>query len=188
MKFFTANIDLNDDKKTVELHYNSTIDMNQCIIKNWNYNIGNSDEVYIIGGVGDFSYLNELKGKKYLLLNDKDMNFYKKYINSVSTIRKDKYDREMFKIYCKNKYDIKRISFDGSVKCKSYTGRIYRMTTHYDDEIVDKEVFNLVGNIGKNQKLFSNGVNVDISVNGMVPLSEIDIEKMIKEELDKLYV
>ena len=186
MIFFTANLEFGNDKIARSRHFKDIIQNSSVIISNWNSLVTNHDTVYILGGTGDLEYLKELNGEKYLMFNDKDDKLYRQYIESVSTVRDEIYDKEMYETYLKIKFNISHVIFNKRVLIKLYSGRLVSVTTDYSS-FFDTDEYSIVGNIGSYQRMFPDGINADIYVNGMFPLSEVDIEEMIKKMDGKIY-
>ena len=185
MLFFTSGMFFDNNRIANKRHFRSTLDMNQTIISNWNSVITSSDEVYILGGVGEFGYLPSLNGKKMILMAPADMRFYNTYITGVTPVRDEEYDREMFEVYVNMNYNIERVSFSNRIICRLYSGRNVALTTGYSHG-KDEDRFNVVGGIGDFQRMFPNGINSEIYINGMYPLSETDIESLIHKSKDRI--
>lgn len=52
--------------------FKSTEDMDQTILENWNTTVKDSDEVYVLGDVGNEAYISKLNGIKYLVKGNHD--------------------------------------------------------------------------------------------------------------------
>ena len=173
MKYFTSDIQLGDS----DFHDNIIITM-------WNGIVTDDDVVYILGGVGDFSKLKSLKGGKILLLNQDDMKTYYTYISSVSTKRDTLLDKEMFRVYCKNEYNISTVLYRDLLEVILFSGDIVRLCNNYPNT---SKLFTVASGMGVIQRVFDSGVNVTSYVNGFRPVSEYDVLSFMKRDCHELY-
>lgn len=161
--------------------------MNNVIISNWNNYIYPTDEVFIVGNLGNPNYLNSIYGKKTWILSDEDKkNSYIPYVESISVNRNEKYDEEMFREYCKDRYNLTDVIFKKDMYCKLYIGKYVRCTVDYES-LDSLRNFTLVGNMGGYQRLFKHGLNLDIYVNGMNPVSESEVADFMTQGVESLY-
>ena len=179
MIFFTANLGFDDNSLTFKRHFKDSDEMNRCIIRRWNNVVTDKDTVYILGGIGEFEYLKELKGDKVIFLNNSDIRFYETYIKSITDRRDEMYDREMFEVYVQNNYCVDHVQYGKKSLKKIYSGRIVSMTVDYKNN-KDDRFFN-IANLGDGYRLVDSGINADISVNMMTPLSEVELESLVKK-------
>lgn len=175
MKYFTSDIQLGDSDFR-----------DNIIITMWNGIVTDDDVVYILGGVGDFSKLKSLKGGKILLLNQDDMKTYYTYINSVSTKRDTLLDKEMFRVYCKNEYNISTVLYRDLLEVTLFSGDIVRLCNDYPNANTSK-LFTVASGMGVIQRVFDSGVNVTSYVNGFRPVSEYDVLSFMKRDCHELY-
>lgn len=178
MIFFTSNLFFDNIEVSENRHFKSVGDMNNLLIKNWNSYVVDSDKVYILGNVGNFDYLKELNGEKVLILSDSDIKFFNKYVESISSERDDCYDREMFEIYCEAQYGVDHVIFTKKIIVNTFTNLLVRLTVNGVD--ISKDMFNIYGSFGNYKKLDRNTINSDTSVNGYFPISEFEVNSMVK--------
>lgn len=178
MQFFTSNLFFDNIKVSEDRHFKSVSDMNSLILKNWNSLVVDTDKVYILGNIGNFDYLRELNGIKVLFLSENDLDFFNKYVSSVSSERDDYYDKEMFELYCQSQYQVDHITFSKKAVVSTFTNNLLRLTV---ESVNGKDtVLNIYGGLGSFKKLEKNTLNVDILVNGYFPVSEVYIDSVIK--------
>lgn len=184
MLFYTSGLYFGNENVAKRRHFREVSTMNNRIIENWNSLITPEDKVYILGGVGEFDFLLSLNGEKVLMFSNDESEFYIKYISSLTTNLEDDFNQEMFEVYVRNIFYIEKVLFNKSTLVKDYTGNVVRLTI---DEKAAKSSANFVvaGSIGERQRMFEGGVNSNIFVNGMFPLSEVDVQNLIhsKEKL-----
>lgn len=187
MKFFTSCLYFDDDPIARKRHFKDSVEMNREIVSRWNRVVTNKDTVYIIGGIGDFGNLVDLSGTKILLLNRDDLKFYNTYISGVTSDRDEDYDKEMFEVYVCNTYKVDHISFHHRILCKLYSGRLVYLDSDYRGK-GSTQRFSIVGDKRDLQRVYENGlgINTNISLNYMSPLSETEIESMIRESKGNL--
>lgn len=176
MKYFTSNILLGSN---AYIPYNVFVDM-------WNSLLTHDDEVYIVGGVGDFSKLKSLNGNKIILMNQDDMKTYHTYIASVSSKRDAMLDKEMFRVYCKNEYGVNTILFRDILEVTLFSGDVVRLCVDYPNSKTSK-LFTVASGMGDVQRVFDSGVNVTSYVNGFRPISEYDVLSFMKRDCHELY-
>lgn len=185
MIFFTSGLWFDTKLVAQKRHYKDEVEMNNTIVANWNKTVTDSDTVYILGDVGEFGFLKSLNGTKIVVLAHSDKKFYQTYIEGVTNVRNDDYDKEMFEVYANQNYGVHHVVFSDRIMCKLYSGRYVVLTTDYPNRGSKKE-FNLVGGIGDLQKVFESGINTDISLHYMCPLSEIEVETLIRKSQGQL--
>lgn len=179
MLFFTSGLWLDDEKMAVKRKFVNANDMNRCIIQRWNKVVTEEDTVYILGDVGEFGYLKELHGDKIILMANSDMKLYHTYIESISDSRDESYDKEMFDVYVSNEYKVNHIQYHKRCMKRIYSGRILMLTTDYTN-YKSPEMFNLA-NLGEYLKAGKHYLNVTTSMNYMTPVSEVEVEGIIKK-------
>lgn len=180
MVFYVSDLFFGDAKIAKRRHFRDTASMNNKIIENWNSIIVPDDKVYIIGGVGEFEFLLSLNGEKTLIMSEYEMEFYQRYIRSVTTELDDPSNKEMFEVYMKNMFYIENVSFSKSLTRKDYSGNLIRLQVA--KEVKRDTIFTIYGAVGDYQRMTRNGINAGIYVNGMFPLSEIEVEDCIKHK------
>lgn len=185
MTFYVSEIFFGDEKIAKRRHFRDADSMNNKIIENWNSIITPDDKVYILGGVGEFEFLLSLNGEKTLMMSDYEDEFYKRYIRSVTTEIDDPYNKEMFEVYLKNMFYVENTVFGKLLTRKDYSGNLVRLQVAggRGDRSQDPRL-TIYGAIGDYQRMTHKGINSNILVNGMFPLSEIEAED-IKKHLDK---
>lgn len=179
MKYFTSDILLSDTVMSNNIPINAIIDI-------WNNTVTHDDEVYILGGIGDFSKLKNLNGSKIILMNQNDMGTYHKYITSVSSKRDVMLDKEMFRVYCKNEYGVNTILFRDTLEVTLFSGDIVRLCVDYPNSNTSK-LFTIASGMGVIQRVFDSGVNVTSCVNGFRPVSEYDVLSFMRRDCHELY-
>ena len=180
MVFYVSDMFFDNIKVSLNRHYSSVEDMNSDILERWNRVVSKDDTVYILGGVGNFEYIPSLNGSKILVMSDYERDTFMRYVESISDVRDEEIDYMMYETYRQETYGIKNLRASGKVIKKNYAGRIIRMQTGS----VDKKngIFNIAGAIGSYQRMFDNGINCNIFVNGMYPISDTEIEELIVKD------
>lgn len=174
MNFYTANLMFGNDIVAKQRHLKDANYMNNKIIENWNSIITPEDKVYILGGVGVFEFLLSLNGEKTIMFTKHEKEFYDRYISSVTSNPDDIYNKEMFEVYVKNMFFVNSVLYQKSIIIKDFTGNLLRLSTD-DTTTRESDNFVIAGNMGSYQRMFRTGINADIYVNGLFPLSEVDI-------------
>lgn len=177
MLFFTSGLWFDNNSVATRRHFKDSDEMNRCIIGRWNSVVTDKDTVYILGDIGEFEYLKELNGTKIIFLARSDMRFYETYVQSVTDKRDDMYDKEMFEVYAQNNYKADHVQYNKRSLKKIYSGRIISLTMDYENYSSNK-YFN-VASLGEGYRLIDNGINVDLAMNYMTPLSEVELENLI---------
>lgn len=74
MKYFIADIHNKDENILTYEHrpFSSTEEMRNTIINNWNNQVTDEDEIYLLGDIGDIEILGELKGKIIIVTGNHD--------------------------------------------------------------------------------------------------------------------
>lgn len=178
MIFYTANLMFGNETIAKHRHFKDASYMNNKIIENWNSVVTPEDKVYILGGIGTFEFLLSLNGEKTLMVTKHEKEFYDKYISSVTTNEEDAYNKEMFEVYVKNMFFVEKVLFQKSIVIKDFTGNMLRLSTDIDTTR-NSDNFVIAGNMGDYQRMFNTGINADIYVNGLFPISEVDIRDSI---------
>lgn len=181
MVFYAANLHFGNDDIARRRHYRDASSMNLRIIENWNSIITQEDSVYILGGVGEFEFLTSLNGDISIFFTESERRVYDKYISSVTSDLNDPYNQEMFDVYVKNMFYINKVLYQSSVIRRDYSGSLVRMSVSVS-KIKNSDYYVIAGGIGSNQRMFRNGINSDIYVNGMFPLSEVDVQESRNRE------
>lgn len=72
--FFIADTHFSDEniRKYEDRPFENVSEMNEKIIANWNDVVGDEDEVFFLGDVGENSYVKRLNGRKYLVKGNHD--------------------------------------------------------------------------------------------------------------------
>lgn len=72
--FFIADTHFGDERilRYENRPFKSVDEMNSEIIKRWNESVKDDDSVYLLGDVGDESFLKDLSGKKFLVKGNHD--------------------------------------------------------------------------------------------------------------------
>ena len=72
--FFTADPHFDDEGiiRYENRPFAGAAEMNRAIIEKWNAVVSETDEVYIVGDVGNAEYISSLNGKKYLIKGNHD--------------------------------------------------------------------------------------------------------------------
>lgn len=186
MKFFTSGLYFNDESKSSKRHFNDVNKMNNLIVDNWNSVVTDDDMVYILGNVGDFNYLKALNGEKVVILSDYDLIFYKNYVESITSVRNELLDNDLFQTYCKNVFNLQAIIYKKSFNtCINHDVDI-RLSVDYENEEYSP-LFSIVGNMGQYQRAFKSGINVDMFVNGYFPVSSMEISDIMVNIGDAMF-
>lgn len=179
MVYYASDLLFGDETVARKRHYLNATDMNNSIVANWNRVVCDADTVYIIGGIGDFSFIKSLNGDKHLIMSDSERVHMSEYVSTITPNRDEEYDADIYSWYLKSDFGISNVSYSGRIVRKTYSGKLVRLTTCRD--CVGNGVFSVVGGLGNEyQRLFSNGLNSNIFVNGMFPISEVEVEELEK--------
>jgi calcineurin-like phosphoesterase family protein len=179
MVFYVSDMCFGDEFIARKRHYSSAQVMSESIVSNWNSVVCNTDTVYILGGVGDFDFLRSLNGEKILILSEQEDKHMKEYVSCVSTNRDEEYDAEMYSWYLKSNYGVSNVIYSRKIIRKSYSGKIMRLTTQYTP--IRDITFTIIGGMNNEyQRLFRCGLNSNIFMNGMYPISEVEVEELEK--------
>lgn len=181
MIFYSSELFFGNDEVAKKRHFHNADSMNIRIIDNWNSIVTPSDEVYILGGVGQFDFLLSLNGEKTVMLSPYEQQFYDEYVESVTTDLNDIYNDEMFSVYLRNKFYVNETVYERSFKIKDYTGDTIKLSTN-SLEMSGSKLYTVFGSIGENYRALRNGINSNIYVNGMFPLSEVDMENIRRHQ------
>lgn len=182
MTFYVSEMFFGDNRLAQRRHFRDASSMNSKIIENWNSIITPEDKVYILGGVGEFEFLLSLNGEKVLMMSSHESEFYRRYIKSVTSDLDDPCNKEMFEVYLKNMFYIESTTFSPSITRKDYSGNLIRLQTSKD--VKRDTIFTVYGAINDYQRMTLSGINSNIYVNGMFPLSELEVEDCIKHRGD----
>ena len=180
MLYFTSDLFFGDSKISKYRGFKSSDDMNSFIIDKWNSIVNDSDNVYILGGVGDFNYLKFLKGTKVLIFSDNENQFFHTYVESISNNRDEMQDKELFESYVRNTYEIDRVIYSRRIICKLGGGTIVVLTSDIEHKR-SSDFFNVSGSMGDTYKYFDDGYNVNIGINYMKPVSEDLISGLLEQ-------
>lgn len=73
--FFIADTHFSDERILAYENrpFQNVEEMNDTIVRNWNSVVEDDDIVYMLGDIGDCSPINSLKGKKYLIKGNHDI-------------------------------------------------------------------------------------------------------------------
>ena len=178
MTFYTANLFFGDSSVAKRRHFNTTHLMHNRIIENWNSIITPDDEVYILGGVGEFEFLSSLNGEITVFMSEYERGFYDKYIDSVTDCKDDPYNKEMFDTYVRSMFYVNKVQYHNSIIKRDYSGSLIRLAIGRE-AIIKSSQFVVAGGIGDYQRMFKNGINADIYVNGMFPLTEVSVRGLV---------
>lgn len=82
--FFIADTHFNDERI---LHYENrpfknVEEMNAVLVKRWNEHVGQNDTVYLLGDIGDESFIKDLNGRKLLVKGNHDTSENEHYRRS----------------------------------------------------------------------------------------------------------
>lgn len=184
MNFFISDTYFDDYNIARRRHYKDAVEMNNIIVSNWNSIITDTDNVYILGGFGSFNFFHALVGRKTLIMSSNELKEYEKYISSITDKTDSPYNREMFEVWMSTNYGVVFVNFNGKLIKRDYIGRDIRLTTNYTEE--DSIGYTcIVGTIGDYQRMFKKHSNIvinsDVYVNGMYPLSELEVEGLIQD-------
>lgn len=115
--------------------FNSILEHDQAIIKNWNSVVDKDDDVYLLGDVmlGDNEYgkncVKQLNGKIHVILG-----------NHCTAARERIYVEELDNIV-----EVKYATIIKYGKCRFYLSHYPTMTSNYDDAHFNQRLFNLYG-------------------------------------------
>lgn len=176
--YFTSDLFFGNNEISSYRGFNSVDSMNKLIISRWNSTVSNNDTVYILGGIGDFNFINMVNGHKILIMSDKEESYYNAYISSVSSGVDDMIDREMFDAYVCSNFSIDRVIFSNRIICTLSDGKIVVLTSDIENKY-SMDFFNIAGNMGDLKKFFDDGYNVNTGINYYCPVSENTILGLI---------
>lgn len=79
--FFIADLHFDDERilRYENRPFENVKQMNETIIKNWNYKVAKNDIVFILGDIGNETYIKELNGKIYLIKGNHDTKKNQEY-------------------------------------------------------------------------------------------------------------
>lgn len=178
MVYYVSDMFFDNEVISKKRHFSSPSDMNSFIISNWNKVVYPTDEVYILGGIGSFDYLNSLNGEKIIIMSEYEMNHFREYVGSISDSRDNDLDFEIYEAYLKKTYGIKKLCKSRNVIKKLYSGRVARVGTQYVK--CRDNVLSIIGIRNELQRMFNpSGINSNIMLNGYFPLSEVEIEELL---------
>lgn len=187
MLFFASGMMFDNSMYSKGRKFNDPFEMNNCIISRWNKVVCDTDSVVILGGIGEFEYLKDLNGKKSLMMDVRDMSFYQSYIYAITNVRDETYDQEMFETYVKEAYKIDKVIFNRKIVRKLYSGRLVSITNDIFS-FKDRDKLNIFSNADDSVRIIDNGINVELSMNYMTPMSEVEIEYLLKKDLSILEI
>ncbi len=180
MVYFVSDMFFGNIDVAKRRHFSSSSEMDSLIVSNWNKVVTSNDTVYILGGVGSFDYMSILAGEKILIMSEYERDHFLSYVNSISSNRDDDYDYEMYESYLEFEYGIKSLIKSGRVIKKNYTGRVIRLTTDY---IKFRDLIpSIIGATNEYQRVFSDGVNSNIFLNGYYPISDLEVEELLRNK------
>ena len=185
MIFYTSELMLGDNEYLCKSnrHFTNILTMNSVIISSWNQMVSGSDDVYILGGVGDFEYLKSLNGNKRLIMSSYEMKHFNDQRRKKTGDPYDELDVEIYEKFLYNNYGIVSVNHTGRMIKKTCTGKFVWLTTN--PSYTKSDMFNVYGCIGDFQKMVSNGINASVGVNNYYPISETELEYYSKH-VDKL--
>ena len=179
MVYYASDLLFGDETVARKRHYLNATDMNNSIISNWNKVVCDVDTVYIIGGIGDFSFVKSLNGDKHLIMSDSERAHMDEYVATITSNRVEEYDADIYSLYLKSDFGISGVNYFGRMIRKTYSGKLVRLTTCRNS--IGDGVFSVVGGLGNEyQRLFNSGLNSNIFMNGMFPISEVEVEELEK--------
>lgn len=182
MLFFASGMMFDNGIYSARRKFDDPFEMNNIVISRWNKVICDTDDVIILGGVGEFEYLKDLKGRKTLMIDNRDRVFYDSYVSAISTIRDASYDEEMFETYVKENYGVDKVVFNKKIVRKIYSGRLVSVTNDIAN-YRDGFKLNVFSHAEDSVRIVNNGINVEVSMNYMSPISEIDVEYTLKKDI-----
>ncbi|MCI8410440.1 MAG: phosphoesterase [Lachnospiraceae bacterium] len=79
--FFIADLHFDDERiiKYENRPFENVKQMNETIIRNWNYKVTKNDVVFMLGDIGNETYIKELNGKIYLIKGNHDTKKNQEY-------------------------------------------------------------------------------------------------------------
>ena len=174
MIFYAADMFFGEDIIAQRRGFKDAYSMDFLTIRNWNSVITQDDSVYILGGVGSFKSLPSLNGFKHVFLTHHERLSYLRYIYSVTTIKDDPFNHEMFETYLKVRYNVKSVFSQTSITIWDCTGDPVQLIIGNN---IDPKHFSIFGNLGDNLREYKNGINANIFTNNMTPISEVEARK-----------
>lgn len=181
MIFYSSELFFGNEEVAKRRHFQNVDSMNIRIIENWNSIVTQNDKVFILGGIGQFEFLLSLNGEKTIMLTPYEQGFYDTYIDSVTTDPDDVYNDEMFSVYLHNMFYVNETVYDRSILRKDYAGNMIRLSSVKNpSKYKGMYSYTVYGAVGEYQRVMNEGINSNIFVNGMFPLSEGDIENIRK--------
>ena len=184
MIYYVSDMFFGNEYIAKRRHFSSVDDMNNLIVSNWNKVVCSDDTVYILGGVGDFNFLNSLSGEKILVMSDHEEDHFLSYVNGISPNRNKEYDYEMYEWHLVDIYGIKSLVMSKRIVKKNYAGRTIRLATEYS--VTRDTIPSIIGGVNEYQRLFKGGLNSNIFVNGYYPISDVEAEELLRKMKDIL--
>lgn len=178
MMYFASDMFFGNKDVSLKRHYITPDEMSSEIIVKWNKTVCPDDEVFILGGVGEMSFLKSLNGRKSLLMSDYEEKHMKEYVSGISKIRDPEIDGEMYSFYMKSEFGVSSVVYSGKSIQKIYSGRTVYLNSMPDTR-TSKDII-ICGLMGEYHRVYKNGINANIYLNGMYPISEIEVEEMTK--------
>lgn len=180
MMYFASDMFFRDESIALKRHYSTQEEMTSDILSKWNRTVCQEDDVFILGGVGDMNLLKSLNGHKTLLQSRYEEDHMKEYVSSISKIRDSEIDRDMYSFYMKSEFGVTNVIYSGKSIQKTYSGRVLFLSAGLDLS----QSLAVCGLSGEYHRVFKRGINANIYLNGMYPISEVDIEEMAKHTKD----
>lgn len=154
--YFTSDTHFNEERTMFlfKRPFNTVIEMNFEIIKQWNMKITSNDIVYHLGDFGDYKFIQYLNFKKlYLIVGNYDKDFDK---------IKEMFPKKNIEIVQNSVYKIVQNSIELNL-------------THYPSLTLEQDKFYLFGHIHGLRMVKINGLNVGVDAHHYKPLSLEDV-------------
>lgn len=183
MKYFVGNIGFNNPDRLSSGE--SLEDRQERLLTLWDNTVDYDDDVYVVGNVYDFRCLKGLKGNIYIVFGGKnDKKFMLNVVSQISSKRNETYDKGLFTQYLQSQLNVVDVYYE-SHTLQLVNGQTITLSTDILSETMHSDTFYLAGNMGQLQRCWSNGLNVDLLVNGNQFISEEDVIAISKEVKDK---
>jgi calcineurin-like phosphoesterase family protein len=181
--YFASELFFGDSEVAARRHFTTPEEMSAEIISKWNKTVCPEDTVFILGGIGDMSFIKSLNGRKVLLMSKLEEEHMRAYITSISRVRDRDVDQDMYSYHMRSEFGINYIVYSGKSIQKIYSGRTVHLSSKYMEGF--SNMITICGLMGEYHRVHKTGINANIFLNGMYPISEVDVEDMLKHLNDK---
>lgn len=181
MIYVTSDLHFNH-KNVIKLcnrPFESVEEMNNAIIENWNKTVKQGDEVYILGDIvlskdieAVKNFMNQLNGKKHLIIGNHDSHWLKRYKNG-------NYD------FFESIADYKELKIEDSLFCMMHYPIAEWNKKHYGSFMLHGHSHNVSSYNENHVRLLVKQYDVGVDANNFTPVSLFDIFKKYQDNLVK---